>query len=347
MAEKVAGAIVEANSKLRPVHASALRGTGDVNMNRRVRATATTPAAVGLNPNGFVDRDLVVLRIDDAEGNPYAVVVNFQAHGTVLTFENKLISPDWIGMVRKTVEQLMPGALCLYLQGAAGDQGPIEGMTGDVSVAHRLGRRLGTQAAAIAMSIETVRREPVFEGYTESTALAARQPWRVLGPRPSEVRFAREIVKVPPRMYSAAEIEGMAEQAASAKRRIGEVSTSDEWTRRQADARWRRFNDLLTKWQQPADPTPLEVEIQALRIGELAIVAMPGEPFSAIGAAVKKNSPFAVTMFCGYSNGKGGDYMPVESEYEHGGYEVERTPYGMGAAGKVINAASAMLRKIR
>jgi hypothetical protein len=148
-------------------------------------------------------------------------------------------------------------------------------------------------------------------------------------------------------MYSAAEIEGMAEQAASAKRRIGEVSTSDEWTRRQADARWRRFNDLLTKWQQPADPTPLEVEIQALRIGELAIVAMPGEPFSAIGAAVKKNSPFAVTMFCGYSNGKGGDYMPVESEYEHGGYEVERTPYGMGAAGKVINAASAMLRKIR
>jgi len=139
----------------------------------------------------------------------------------------------------------------------------------------------------------------------------------------------------------------MATQAASAKRRISEVSGADEWTRRQADAQWRRFNDLLAKWQQPADPTPLEVEIQALRIGDLAIVAMPGEPFSGIGAAVKKNSPFAVTMFCGYSSGKGGDYMPVESEYEHGGYEVERTPYGTGAAAVVIDTASTLLQRIR
>lgn len=347
VAEKVAGAVFEANLKLRPVHAWSARGTGDVNMNRRVRATATTPPAVGLNPDGFVDRELTVLRIDDAEGNPYAVIVNFQAHGTVLTFENKLISPDWIGMVRKTVEQLIPGALCLYLQGAAGDQGPAEGGTGDVTVAHRLGRRLGAQAAAIALSIETVRREPVFEGYTESTALAARQPWRVLGPRPAELRFMREVVRVPRRAYEKGEIERMAALAESARKRMEEVANADEWTKRQADARWRRFNDLLVKWRHPMDPSPLEVELQVLRIGEMAIAAMPGEPFAGIGAAVKKNSPFMVTMFCGYSSGKGGGYMPVESEYEHGGYEVERTPYGKGAAAAVVEAASAILKRLR
>jgi hypothetical protein len=52
-------------------------------------------------------------------------------------------------------------------------------------------------------------------------------------------------------------------------------------------------------------------------------------------------------MFCGYSSGKGGDYMPVESEYEHGGYEVERSPYAPGAAKVVIDGASEILRRLR
>ncbi len=183
VAEKVIGAIVEANSKLRPVHAYGARGVGTINITRRVRARENMPPAVGTNPDGFVDRELVVMRIDDDAGNPYAVLVNFQCHGTVLTYENTIISPDWVGMVRKRVEQAFPGALCLYLQGAAGNQGPIEGGTGDLRVAHRLGSILGVQAAALAMQIETTRREPVLEGYVESTAFAARQPWRVQGPR--------------------------------------------------------------------------------------------------------------------------------------------------------------------
>lgn len=131
MAEKIVGAIIEANSKLRPVHAYGARGIGTININRRVRAKGDKPPAVGTNPDGFVDRELLVMRIDDALGNPYAILVNFQCHGTVLTFENKVISPDWIGMVRKRIEQAFPGAMALYLQGAAGNQGPVEGGTGD------------------------------------------------------------------------------------------------------------------------------------------------------------------------------------------------------------------------
>jgi hypothetical protein len=52
-------------------------------------------------------------------------------------------------------------------------------------------------------------------------------------------------------------------------------------------------------------------------------------------------------MFCGYSRGKDGDYMPVESEYEHGGYEAERSPYASGAAKVVIDDASEILRRLR
>ncbi len=99
----------------------------------------------------------------------------------------------------------------------------------------------------------------------------------------------------------------------------------DAWLKYQAEARLRRFSDLLSRWTRPPDPSPVQVEMQMLRIGDMAIVAMPGEPFAESGAAIKKTSPFAFTMFCGYSTGRGGGYMPVESEYEHGGYDVEMT----------------------
>ena len=84
-------------------------------------------------------------------GHPLAVLVNFQCHGTVLAWENKMISPDWPGMMRKTIETALPGAKALFFQGAAGNQGPMEGFTGDLRVPHRLGSILGHQAAALAL----------------------------------------------------------------------------------------------------------------------------------------------------------------------------------------------------
>jgi hypothetical protein len=347
VAAKLAGVILEAHSNLRPVHIYGAKGKGTININRRVRGTATSPPAVGTNPDGFVDQDLIVFRIDDANGKPYAVLVNFQCHGTTLTFENKLISPDWVGMVRKVLEQAMPGSLALFFQGAAGNQGPIEGGTGDVTVAHRLGSILGHQAAALALQIETVRREPVFEGFTESTAFATRQPWRVKGPRKGTVAFASKLVEVPRRTYTREEIARMAAQVDDAKAKLAAAKNGSEWDRYQAGARLRRFEDLLKKWRMPVEQTPLQVEIQALRIGDVALIAMPGEPFAEIGAAVRAKSPFAFTMFCGYSNGKGGDYMPIASEYQHGGYEIERSPYGPEAADKVIAAAVALAQQVR
>ncbi|MDX1983193.1 MAG: hypothetical protein SFV51_23170, partial [Bryobacteraceae bacterium] len=83
------------------------------------------------------------------------------------------------------------------------------------------------------------------------------------------------------------------------------------------------------------------------RIGEYAIVAMPGEPFAEIGVAIKKSSPFAVTMFCGYSTGAGGDYMPTADEYQHGGYEVERTLYDPGADARIIESGKRLLQQVR
>lgn len=346
--DKIVGAIVEADRGLKPVHVAGSRGTGSININRRKRGEGDRPPAVGRNPEGFVDRDLVVIRIDQADGSPLAVLVNYACHATVLGHENELISPDWPGAMRRTLEAALPGAKCLFLQGAAGNQGPVEGFTGDLSIAHRLGTILGLEAAALAWRTDTVRREPRFEGFTESGAFLAREPWRVSGPRDGTLRFAWRVIEVPRRRYTAAEIDDMRRRVADAEKRLEAAKlTGDAWTIHQAHVRLRRVSNLLASYQQPPNPAPLALELAAVRIGETAILTMPGEPFAEIGAAVKQRSPFAVTMFNAYASGVGGGYLPVASEYPHGGYEIEITPYAPEAADIVIAEAARLLAGLR
>lgn len=348
VADKVVGVIVEANSHLVPAHIGGAKGTGTININRRMPPQNGAPAAVGRNPDGPVDRELVVARIDDAQGRALAVVVNFQCHGTVLAWDNKSISPDWPGMTRRVVEQAFPTAKCLFFQGAAGNQGPVEGFVGDVEVAHRLGKILGHQAAALAMEIETTRRAPVFEGYVESTAYIAKQPWRVQGPRDGTLRFTSTVVDLPARKYTAQDVNRMSENVQDAKVKVEAARKGgDPVVIHREEARLRRFQDLLNKYQAPAATQPVAVRVQMLRAGEVVWVAMPGEPFAEIGLAIKRASPFPATLFCGYSSGEGGEYMPVESAYPQYGYEVDRTPYGIGAAEKLISAAKALYAKIQ
>jgi hypothetical protein len=88
-------------------------------------------------------------------------------------------------------------------------------------------------------------------------------------------------------------------------------------------------------------------ELQAFAIGEeIALVAMPGEPFAETGLEVKRNSPFKYTLFSGYSN-IGWLYVPTADAYALGGYEVEwGTPFGPGAAGMVVEESLALLREL-
>lgn len=348
LTDKIVGLLVEANGRLEPTHLYGAHGEGTININRRVRAEGGNPPAVGRNPEGFIDRDLVVLRIDDAKGAPLAVIANFQCHGTALAYANKKISPDWVGMVRRVVEDSLPGSKCLYFQGAAGNQGPVEGFVGDLAVPHRLGSILGHQVAAIALGVETVKRVPTFEGFVESTAYQAKQHWRVKGPHDATLKHVSKVIELPRRRYSRKEIASMEERVNEA---IGKLTvankTGDVWKMHQAAARLRRFRDLLEAWQQPVDPTPVKLQIEAWRLGEVAMFSMPGEAFAEIGVAVKKASPFPVTMFCGYSDGIGGGYLPTAAEYAHGGYEVERSPYGPEAEAMLVKEAVALLKAVR
>jgi hypothetical protein len=99
----------------------------------------------GLNPGGTADDTVWVARVTRDDGRPVAALVNYACHPTTLAWENRLISPDFPGATRQTVEQVL-GAPCVFVQGASGDLGPRHGYVGDVRVAEQNGRQLGYAA---------------------------------------------------------------------------------------------------------------------------------------------------------------------------------------------------------
>ncbi len=92
------------------------------------------PAAIGLGSTrldgmienrmidgGEVDDSLSVLKIQPENGPP-GFLVNLAAHPTVLNAENFFFSADFPGFLEQAVEKKFPGAVCLFTNGAAGDQ---------------------------------------------------------------------------------------------------------------------------------------------------------------------------------------------------------------------------------
>lgn len=117
----------------------------------------------GFNPAGDADDTVLIGRVSDSAGATLAIIVNYACHPTTLAWDNTLLSPDWVGAMRETVEQ-HAGGLCLFLQGASGDLGPREGYVGDTSVADRNGRQLGFAVLSALEQMPSAGTEYVYAG---------------------------------------------------------------------------------------------------------------------------------------------------------------------------------------
>jgi hypothetical protein len=71
---------------------------------------------------------------------------------------------------------------------------------------------------------------------------------------------------------------------------------------------------------------PIRSVVQVLRLGELAIVGIPGELFSRLGMDVKSQSPAEFTICAGYANDYIG-YLSDTRAFSEGGYEVSLGPW--------------------
>ena len=70
-----------------------------------------------------------------------------------------------------------------------------------------------------------------------------------------------------------------------------------------------------------AGPEFADVKLQALRVGDLGIAAIPCEVFTETGLEIKARSPFRTTFTMELANGHYG-YLPTPEQHKLGGYET-------------------------
>ncbi len=303
---KLAAAVTQASQTLAPASLAVGRGQTRVAVSRRERRLDGR-VVLGVSPEGFVDRGLDVVQLRDPDGAPRATLVGLACHPAVLSPRNRRVSAEWPGVMRAEVEAAT-GATCLFLQGATGDLNPDHVWGDDDEIAmERIGRSV---ADAVAATLEA-GLEPVA-----SVPLAAGR---------AEVPLAIDL-----RRGDDGRVESYAETGARRLRGGGRLPVP----RFAVEALLRYAYPWRPRQRPGPDGRPeLPMEVQALRVGDLALVSHAAETFSAIGHAIKQRAAAPHTLFVGYANGCVG-YLATAEAHAEGGYEVEEAPLAYRISGR-------------
>jgi neutral ceramidase len=98
------------------------------------------------NPDGPVDHDVPVLRVDGADGQLRAILFGYACHNTTLTQANYEFCGDYAGYAQEYLQEDHPGAVALFMTGCGGDQNPYP--RGTLPLAKLHGRTLATAVDA-------------------------------------------------------------------------------------------------------------------------------------------------------------------------------------------------------
>jgi hypothetical protein len=208
-----------------------------------------------------------------------------------------------------------------------------------------MGKMLGLESTKLALSAETMPRQERLVGVQESGARiglyedeAVEPTAPVLDIRPRVVPLP--VVQLPPP-------EQLETEAASLRAEVARLRKEG------TDSEIRAITARATQAGMRADRARLyhgkshiDWEVMAIRIGEVALLSMQGEPFIEIAREIVAGSPFPHTLVSGYSNGAFG-YIPVASAYPEGGYEVGVTPFAPEAAGILVRESVKLLQELR
>jgi len=341
------GVAAEAVDDLQPARVAAGTGHSEIAINRRFERPEDGRMIVGRNPDGPVDHEVGVLRFDTVDGEPLAAVANYACHPITVGPDNDLITPDYPGVVRRTVEE-WTGATCLFLQGAAGNVGPIRGVAKNgIDEYKPLGRRLGSEVARVWWSLDPRGRDERYVETLESGApLAVYEYDENIPDRPVTVK-SREI-ELPTRdLMDPEEARSQYEKRREELQRLRSDGADDEAI---TDATFRakraKQDEKIARQFGHEETHPIELQIVALS-PDVALVAIPGEPFVKTGMEIKAESPFEHTMFSGYSNESRVAYLPTARAHDEGGYEVRVTPFAPEAAGVIVDEVVAELHDVR
>ena len=170
--EKLLGLVGEALENLEPAALGYTHARAGFAMNRRL------PTERGFQnrpyPDGPVDHDVPVLRVDGPDGGLRAVVFGYACHSTTLGFYQ--FCGDYPGFAQRFVEEAHPGATALFMAGCGGDQNPQP--RGTLELAEQHGRALANGVEAALSAASRTIRGPLNPALEEVTLEFAEPPSR-------------------------------------------------------------------------------------------------------------------------------------------------------------------------
>lgn len=261
------------------------------------RLSAPLPGADGLRV-GPADAEVVVLRLEHADGSPLCALTNFACHAVCGDDNFYGWSADYPGPARAAFEALI-GAPMAFCPGCSGDQVP---RWRGGATRQRVGKSLGGAAAHVWLGIDECRQELPLAAARKRVTLPLNE--RLPGLAEARARLAGH----PSPQGSGAEMD----------------------------------RATLALVEEIAGMEGYEVEVWAMRLGDLGLVGLPGEILTEIGLQIKQRSPLPHTMVASQANGYLG-YVPTDHAIHEGGYEPGWSPVGEGSERALVEAALELL----
>lgn len=257
--------------------------------------------------NGLIDESVGVLL---CEGQcKLDVIVNFACHPVTVQVQS-LVSADYPGVATKFVEKSISGCHnCLFLQGSAGNINPMRDDTRDYRDVELYGMILGGETVKLVSML----RDPNIS-YMEN-----------------EIRVKSKNVILP-----SCDLPNPEPFHQKYQKALKDAENSKDELSKYNALRIANYNrEILDRIERGSGP--ISAEIQVMRIGELAIVGIPGELFVELGLQIKQNSLATYTFISETTNDWIG-YIVSPGTYQEGGYEVTPGPWSMTneAGGQIV-----------
>ncbi len=278
------------------------------------------------HPIGELDQRVNVLRFD-REGDVSIVLVNYGLHAD--TVNGELLSADWPGVMKKTVEKALDGTKCIFFAGAEGDVGstnvhPTGGDMNDTEISFDnemkspgMARFVGR---ALAGTVLQVYDKAAFVDVDQINILHHVISVPANLPRPEQLPLAHKYKE----LHDAGRDEEIPYSAMELTTVVAEA---------------------LRMCRMENGPAEFRLGLTGVQIGPVALVGIPGEPFSGIGMGIKEAEGWSMILPCALTNGNEG-YFPMKSAYEEGGYEARTSPYQAGVAEAIVVGGKELLRSM-
>jgi hypothetical protein len=170
--EKLLALVDSAIADLAPARLAYCHARAGFAMNRR------TPSDKGYrnfpNPEGPVDHDVPVLRVERPDGTLRAVLFGYACHNTTLSFFQ--FCGDYAGYAQQYLEEAHPETVALFMLGCGGDQNPYP--RGALEQAQQHGRALANGVETALLTEPQPLAGPLQVAYDLATLEYAAPPTR-------------------------------------------------------------------------------------------------------------------------------------------------------------------------